>query len=226
MRASLMTVFALVGCVEDRALLSVPVYTTPSQTEFEVDDGVSIALTTASLTVADLRLEGHTHTHTTRRRSWSLLSTAYAHPGHDHDSSVAGELMGSWTLDLLGAETLLGQATGYEGEYATARLSLLPTPETIFEGTATVDGQPQAFSFVLALDQEVTGLDFAEALDGASTPDRITLFVDLAHTLSFVDWRTPDDDNDALLTTKDGQVGNVLPFGIASTPTYRLSVEK
>lgn len=214
----------LAGCAGDRALLSLPVHVSPSVAAFDLDEGVSVELSAASLTLSDLRLEGPAQT-ASRLRSWPLISTAHAHPGHDFAGDVVGELTGTWTVDLLGPDTALGDAACYEGDTATARLSLLPEPAAIIEGTATVDGAPRSFAFSLAPDQEITGLPFQATLDAAAPPAAFALSVDLAHALSFVDWRTPDEDGDDLLTTADGELGNTVLFGVVSSPSFTLVLE-
>jgi hypothetical protein len=214
----------VIGCAEDRTLLSVPVHLSPSPTTLALADGVTIELTTASLTLSDLRLEAPAETASVRR-SWSLIPTAHAHPGHDFAGEVAGELTGTWAIDLLGEDTPLGEAACYDGAYATARLHLLPEPVAVLEGTATVDGQARPFSFAVAPDQEITGLPFEATLDADAPPAGIALSVDLAHALSFVDWTTPDDDGDDLLTTADGELDNTVLFGVVSSPTFSVSLE-
>lgn len=214
----------LAGCAEDRTLLGVPVHVAPSSSTLELAEGVTVELTTASLTLSDLRLEAPAETASVRR-SWSLIPTARAHPGHDFAGAVAGELTGTWTVDLLGEDTPLGEAACYDGAYATARVHLLPEPLAVLEGIATVQGEARAFSFGLAPDQEITGLPFAVTLDADAPPSGITLSVDLSHALSFVDWTTPDDDGDALLTTADGELGHTVRFGVVSSPSFSITLE-
>lgn len=214
----------LAGCAQDRTLLSVPVHLSPSSSTLELADGVTVELTTASLTLSDLRLEAPAEAASVLR-SWSLIPTAHAHPGHDFAGDVAGELTGTWAADLLGEDTPLGEAACYDGEYATARLHLLPDPVAVLAGTATVQGQARAFSFELAPDQEITGLPFEANLDADAPPSGIALSVDLGHSLSFVDWTTPDDDGDDLLTTADGELGNTVLFGVVSSPSFSVTLE-
>lgn len=214
----------LTGCAEDRVLLSIPVHVLPSASTAELDDGVTVELTAASLTLSDLRLEGPAQT-AARHRPWSLVSTAHAHPGHDFAGEVAGELTGTWTVDLLGEQTLLGDASCYDGEVATARVRLDPDPGVRLEGTATVDGEVRPFAFAVAPDQEVTGIAFAATLDADAVPAGVAVSVDLAHALSFVDWTTPDGDGDGLLTVGDGELENTVLFGIVSSPSYSLTLE-
>jgi hypothetical protein len=207
----------LLACAEDRALLSVPVHFEAAAASVQVDAPVEIQLTTATLSLGGLLFEGPAQT--AARWSFPLVSRAWAHPGHDFAGDVAGELAGSWTLDLL-ADAELGDARCYEGDYATARLTLAPSPETILEGTARVADVDRAFRFVLAPDQEVTGIPFETTMSAAEPPDGLSLTVDLAHALSYADWSTEDTDGDGLLTTADGAFGNTVLFGILSTPTF------
>lgn len=209
----------LSACAADRALLSAPVTLTPAQADFVLESGVEISLTGASLTVSSLRLESPAETAWRRR---SLIPAAHAHPGHDFAGAVAGELIGTWTLDLLGESVSLGEAACYEGEYATARLEVLPEPGVQLDGTATVDGEVRDFSFSLAPDQEITGIPFAATLSADAPPSAVLLSVDLAHALSYADWHT---DSDGVLTTADGALENTVLFGMVSTPTYTLSLE-
>ena len=58
-----------------------------------------------------------------------------------------------------------------------------------------------------------------------SPPAGLVLTIDLAHALSFVDWRTADADGDATLTTADGALANTVLFGVVATPTWTLTVE-
>lgn len=230
----------LLACAEDRALLTVPVSFEGSPADVAPVDGVTVALTEATVTLSDLRLEGpdalaqrggggEKQGPPSRRSgsvasqgapvSWiaRLVPAAAAHPGHDFAGDVAGELLGMWTLDLL-ADNTLGDAACYDGEYATGRVSILSP--AVFAGTAIVDGVATPFRFEVAPDQEITGLPFVTTFAGS--PRTIVLGVDLAHALSFVDWRTLDADGDDTLTTADGAIANTALFGVVATPTWTL----
>ncbi len=221
-----MTVILMaLACVDDRALLTVPVATSTSASELSPADGVTVTLTRAELTLSDLRMEGPA---TTALR-WApprLIATAHAHPGHDFAGQVGGELVGTWTLDLLAAPVDLGAASCYTGAYATARLNLEPSPGVTLEGVATTLGGDVPFRFVVEPDQEVTGVPFEVVLDEAAPPEGVTLAVDLEHALSFVDWATPDTDGDGALTTADGSLANTVLFGVVATPTFTLNLEQ
>lgn len=214
----------LAGCADDRALLPVPVTVTPSAAEVQPAEGVTATLTAASMTLTDLRLEAPAET-ARRGPILPFISPALAHPGHDFAGDVAGELVGTWTLDLLAGPTALGSASCYEGSYATGRVGILPSPSVLLEGTATTLAGEVAFRFTLEPDQEITGIPFAVELDADAPPAGITLGVDLGHALSFVDWATPDGDGDGLLTEADGVLANTVLFGVVATPTFTLALE-
>lgn len=222
--ASAAALLAGVGCADGRALLSVPVQLAASASTFEADDGTAITVTAASLTLSDLRLEAPPET-AAAARSWSLLGTAHAHPGHDEAGEVAGELTGTWTLDLLAGEPHLGDADCYEGETATARVQVEPEPATLLEGVAVVAGQERPFSLALAPDADVHAVPFVATLDADAPPQALTLSVDLAHALSFIDWSTADSDGDGRLTTADGDLANTALFGVVSSATFSLALD-
>lgn len=214
----------LAGCAEDRALLTLPVTASTSPGEVEPAEGVAVTLTTASMTLSDLRLEAPAET-ARRVLPIPFVSTAYAHPGHDFAGDVGGELLGTWTLDLLGPPAELGAASCYEGSYATGRVNIEPSPAVTVEGTATTAAGDVAFRFVVEPDQEITGIPFTAELDADAPPAGIALGVDLAHALSFVDWTTADADGDGVLTEADGALANTVVFGVVATPTFTLTLE-
>lgn len=207
-------ILALFACaVSNPVLLDVPVTASATLPE-------GITLTTASLTVSDVQFESPA---TARARpvvfpGALLVGRAEAHPGHDFDGGVAGELLGSWTLDLLGGPTLLGDARLYDGDYATARLLLTGTAS--FAGT-TADGA--AFALDAAIEDDVTGIPFVASISGEAPPARLGLTVDVAHLLSFVSFG--DTDGDAIVTTADGDTASTFRFGVTATPTFSLSVD-
>lgn len=215
----------LAGCAEDRELFDVPTILVGSEPAFAPADGVQVTLDEAALTIGALRLQAPSAT----ARRWhgvSVMPVAHAHPGHDFTGDVRGELLGPWTVDLLGDDLLLGTASCYEGPYATARMTLLPDPVALLAGTAMVGSEARTFRFELAIDQEVTGLPFDAYLDAQAPPAGITLSVDLAHALYFVDWTTADADADGVLTLADGALANTVLFGVVATPTYHLALEE
>ena len=218
-----MWIFLLAACATtDRALLTVPVTLRGAAAEVTPVDCVSVTLTEATVTLSDVRMEGYPQT----AFRWSPIPVAHAHPGHDFAGDVAGELTGTWTVDLLGGDTILGDAACYEGDYATGRISLLPDRATVLAGTATVDGMATPFRFEVAPDQEITGLSFETTISASAPPSGVHLSADLAHALSFVDWRTADADGDATLTTADGALANTVVFGVVATPTWTLAPEQ
>lgn len=213
----------LLACAgSDRALLQIPVAFRASEADLSLGDGVAVTLTAATVTLSDLRLEAPAATAGLWR--WLPLSTAHAHPGHDFAGDVSGELTGTWTLDLL-ADQELGTASCYEGAYATGRLTVEPEPVSALEGTVTVDGVALPFHFEETPDQEITGLLFDALFDAEAPPSGIALGVDLAHALSYADWRAGDTDGDGALTVADGSFANTVLFGLVSTPTWTLTLE-
>lgn len=209
----------LVACAEDRALVSVPTHTVASPAEVDAG-GAAVALTEAAVTLSDWRFEAPPEV------AWlpPLVSSAYAHPGHDFDGAVSGELAGTWTLDLLAA-TELGTAGLYEGAYATARVGIAPPVR--LAGTAITAGGARPFRFTLAPDQALTGIPFEFTVSAAAPPSGLAVGVDLGHALSFVDWAAPDTDGDGVLTEADGAaVANTATFGVVATPTWSLRVEE
>lgn len=215
--------FLLVACgAEDPALLSVPVTFRAAGDEVTPAEGVVLLLNEATLSLSDLRLEAPAET----AISWSLIPAAHAHPGHDFAGDVAGELTGTWTLNLIGEDLRLGEAACYEGDYATGRLTVLPEPVARLAGTATLGGTTLPFLFELAPDQEITGLSFGAEMSADEPPGGIGLGVDLAHIFSFVDWQEGDTDGDGTLTVSDGTFGNTLLFGLVATPTWTIRLEQ
>jgi hypothetical protein len=214
----------LVGCGAGRVTVDVPVQFVPGSSLVTPAEGVELRLTEAEWTLSDLRLESPATT--AWRRPWpSLIPTAYAHPGHDFTGGVSGELLGTWTLDLLGDAVDLGAARMLDGPYATARLHLDAAPVLRLSGEADVDGSPMPFTFELAHQQEITGIPFDADVDPDAPPSALVLGVDLAHALSFVDWRT-EPGEDGVLTLADGAVENTLTFGVVSAPTWTLTTEE
>ncbi len=214
----------LAGCAVGRETVDVTVRFDPTSAAVVPDDGVDVVLTEARWTVSDLRLESPPAT--ARRVIWpSLFPVAHAHPGHDFSGGVSGELLGAWTLDLLGEPVELGTAKLLEGPYATARLHLDAAPALRLVGQAEVDGASVPFAFELAHDAEITGIAFDATVDREAPPDALALGVDLAHALSFVDWRTPAGA-DGVLTIADGALENIVTFGVVSAPTWTLKPEE
>lgn len=212
------------ACADGRSSLSVPVVIAPSEPNVVLEDGVEVSFDHAELTLADLRLEGPIET----ARRWprlSLIQAAHAHPGHDAAGAVTGELLGAWTVDLLGDPVDAGSALCWEGDLSTARLGLPAEPAATFEGTASVDGTVRPFSFTVSPGVEVTGLPAEGTLDSADPLDRMTLSVDLAAVVTHIDWRTEDSDGDGILTIHDGDIDPTLHFGAVSSASYRVTLE-
>lgn len=219
-----MLLLTLLACALDtRELLELPVHVAPTAPTWE-DDGVTVTLTEAVITLSDLRMEAPADP-----VAWlpSLTATAVAHPGHDFSGSTYGELLGSFTVDLLAADTALATtdagddaaARVYEGAFATARLFVSTAH---LAGTATpLDGAPTGFAFDVTLEREVTEVPFTATLDAASPPSRLTLRAHLETLLAWADWST-DPGGDDQLTLDDGALSATVPFGVASTTTWLL----
>lgn len=164
-----------------------------------------VTLTEASVTFSDLRLEEPAAVAWLDR--WSPISTAVAHPGHDYPGDVGGELLGTFTLDLLAPDVKLGDAACYTGAYATGRVSLAGTA-AILAGEHL--GEP--FRFEIAADQDIVGIPFDVELTEQAPFGAIELRFDPASALAYVDWSAPDTWANAAL------------FGVVATPTWSLTI--
>ena len=164
---------ALLACTPaDRALLEVPVVVEARSGGTLVPArGVEVVLDEATVTLGALRLE---EAEPLARRSLSPLAVAHAHPGHDAPGTIGGELLGTWTVDLLAEGTLLGSAAVYEGDFEGARLELPGPPGAAVAGTATVDGVERPFRIEVAPAREVTTIPFPETVV-APGPARLAL---------------------------------------------------
>lgn len=208
---------SLAACTaEPPRLYSVPVTADPVDgAGWTTDDGAAIALTAASLTFADLRL----HTPPAAIVAWpALVPFAYAHPGAAIRGETAGELLGTWTLDLLGGPVQLGSASCYLGQFSTASLQLAGA--LALQGTATpAGGEPVAFTFDAPLSDAAEDLPFEATL----TPDvSLTISVHAAAVLAHVDWSTTPAEG--ALTLTDGALSNTVAFGARSAATWTLAV--
>lgn len=210
-------ILSLAACTaEPPRLYSVPVTADPVDgPTWTTADGVAITLTEATLTFADLRL----YTPPAAIVVWpSLVPTASAHPGAALRGETAGELLGTWTVDLLGGPVQLGSASCYLGAFATASLQLAGA--LTLHGAATpATGEPVAFTFDTTLSDVAEDLLFETTL----TPDSaLILSVHAAALLSHVDWSTAPVET--ALTLNDGALGNVVAFGARSADTWTLAV--
>ncbi|MFM7204882.1 MAG: hypothetical protein ACKO6N_29260 [Myxococcota bacterium] len=215
------------ACVEESpVLLSIPVIFQPlEQTPLLLADGSSLELQEARLTLADLRLERPVENQALR---WNPLqpALALAHPGHEFSGNVAGELLGTYTLDLLGEPTTLGQAQLYTGQFATAQLHLpgeTQGPILTLVGVREYEGKSLPVTLALSLEYEVHGIPFEQEILPDSQAAHLKLELDLAHMLSFLDWSAGDENQDGVLTLDDPSVYNPLVFGVSATPSYRIT---
>ena len=192
------------------------VATAPAGTSWVDEDGHAFQLEEGTLTIADLLLM---EPNPLVARSWAdwLLPTAYAHPGHDSAGPVAGELLGEYPIDLAADEVALGFAPLYEGDYGGAELSYVGAARFV----GTVDGRP--FAITVTPDQHITAIPFDARFTMADAPV-LELSIDAAWMLSFVDWDDlPDDDGDGILTEADGDVANLVRFGLHSNAAFAVS---
>jgi hypothetical protein len=205
------------ACVDPpRRPLSFPVAFQGDSSSLEIDGG-TLVFEQAIASVSDLHAEGAPQT---ARWSFSPFAAAYAHPGHDFAGDVRAELLGVWTLDLLGGHQVLGQAEAYEGDLASARFSLAGDPAFAVRGTFTGPDGALPFDLQLPIDQLVSGLQLEGELDADAPPAELTLRADLAHALSFVTWS--DTNADGSLTVDDGDTANTLLFGATSAATWAI----
>lgn len=211
--------FLLACSVDDRTLLTFPGHYRAVSSQITTDAGVAVALTGATLTVSSLLLKAPAET----VRLFPLIPAAQAHPGHDFTGDVAGELAGTWTLDLL-ADAELGSVSCYEGELASAQITLLPDPAALLEGTASINGIDLPFSLPLAPDQDITGIPLTATLAAEAPPAGLDLTVNPGHMLSFIDWT--DTDGDGAITPADGTVANTALFGLVATPSFLITLEE
>jgi hypothetical protein len=219
----LLLAWVMAGCGgPGRVLLDVPVWgAATGPLVFDVEGG-EVALDRAEVTFSDLRLEEPATDGATARLARAVWPAAWAHPGHDYPGDVAGELLGTYTIDLSAPEVELGVAACYDGAYATGRVALSGTA-AVLEGTFTPDGGAAApFRFEVAAEQEIVDLPFAVTMDAASPPAAVGVGFDPEAALAFVDWSAPDTDGDGVLTTADAIYDTTVVFGVVSTATWSL----
>ncbi len=204
-----MIALMLLACISDRGVVEVPVHAVPSaQGSFQAG-GADVQLEWATLRLQDVGFE--------EPDSLSLLhllnpiSAAHAHPGHELDGDLAGEILGTWTLDLLGEPVLLGSAQLFEGDLATAHFDL---HQVELRGTATLDGTATPFTWTLDFDEEVAGIDAPLSIDADAPPASLCLSIDTAGLLSRAAW----NEEPAVLE-------NTLRFGALSTANYTLETQ-
>lgn len=174
----------------------------------------SVQLDVAQVVVSDIRVEEPAAV------AWrpSLIPAAHAHPGHDMSGDTIGELLGTFTVDLLAEPTELGVATALEGELATGRVVL---ESVLLEGTGP---EGQAFSFDVPAQTEIVGIPTSGVLSPDAPPQGLSLGISAEHMISYVDWTTPDTDADGVLTLADGLLGNTVTFGAVSTASFTMTL--
>lgn len=214
----MVTALWLTACLgPGRTLMEVPVsMVSAGEASWTLDDGATIVLDEAAVSFHDLRLSAPPET---LAWQWSLIPTAYAHPGHDPAGLTEGELLGTFEVDLLAGVTELGMAQVYDGVYATGRLDLGPGVVS-FGGTYTpAGGAARAFRFEELVDRSVTQIPFEHTLE-VGVAGTVWVSVDPASVLGAIDWRTPAAG--PVLQVSDGLIVNTFPFGVASTRSWSL----
>lgn len=215
---------AIAGCaIDDRLQLDVPIRAGGTGvTTLAAVDGGSVTLDEATVTFADVRLEEPAQTDVV-----AILTgygAAWAHPGHDYPGDVAGELLGTFTVDLLAPETELGLAACYEGEYATGRVSVSGTVAVLAGVHTDGAGLARPFRFEVPADEDVIGIPFDAHLVAGNPPEAVVLRFDPKSALAFVDWTEVDSDGDGVLTVADETYGNTALFGVVATPSWSLTL--
>ena len=226
MRTTLLLLLA-VGCaIDDRSAVDVPVVAGGTGVGTLVAaDGGTVTLEAAEVTFVDLRLEEPPDADPVAVLSaFSLFGTAYAHPGHDYPGDVAGELLGTFTVDLLAPDAELGLARCYEGSFSTGRVTVSGTVATVAGQHRDASGTARPFRFEVTADDDIVGIPFEALLLAGNPPEHVALRFDLAHALAFVDWSAPDTDGDGVLTVADDVYGNTVRFGVLATPTWSLAL--
>ena len=87
--------------------------------------------------------------------SWSILSEAWAHPGHFEGGAIKAEWIAKTQLDLLNAQELAKMA-GFTGFYGTSELSFGSGDRVLLRGDAEKEGAK--ISFEAAFDLQATAL--------------------------------------------------------------------
>ena len=206
----MLLLLTITACVAppNRELLSVPVQFVAAERSYATSAGGTLSLTRAELSLADLHLHSLTDDPTT--------PSTY--------TTVSGELLGQWAIDLIGSGQPLGSIDVYEGDLETASLQLLGAPTYSLEGThTTASGDTVTFQFTGPLNEEVYGIPLHDTLDADLTPSLLTVHFNLLHALSYVDWSRAQADRP--LTLADQPTRNAVNFGVLSVPSWELRFE-
>lgn len=235
------------GCPggEEPALATVPVQiATARDGVFTTDLGYEIVLGMGILVLGDMQF----HTPTSEEvalgpapafRWLTGPAVAHAHPGHDMAGDVRGEWAGTTYVDLLSEPREVGEATFYEGTYATASLSLhqdgvdgdagMPFGHpaegrtVVLEGTASDFDLHVPFALLIDHSKTVAGIPFEVDVD-ALDPPSLTLRVDPARILAHLDFADLYAGT-GNLTMDDEEVANRVLFGLESNLSYSFENE-
>ncbi len=242
------TLLATTGCPggEDPVLVAVSIEAASAlEAVFETDTGYEISLEEGLIVLGELHF--HEPRPVARRGPTPLApfrwatgpAIARAHPGHDMSGDVRGELPGTFAVDLLGPEVLLGEGSFWAGEYASASLLVqqegvdgdaeLPADSSVAGHTlvlaGTASGGDGEIPFDLVVDHTATvgGIPFETSVT-AEAPPTLTLELDPAVILAHLDFAVLDADSDGVVTMDDEGVANPLRFGLESNLAYRFVV--
>lgn len=242
----------------DRVVLDTRVELEPNAQSFTTARGWDVALSRVLIStgpfyyfdgappLVQLRPE---RAHPAQRRSWPTtlealgLSPAFAHPGHYKAGEALGQMLDSWTIDLLAGGAELPAGDGVTGVYRSASFSFTAPPEgplagsmdshaAIAEGVATRDGmRPLHFLATADLtDVErsaangyIDGCEFTE-LD-VEQAGRVTVRVNPKIWFDLVDFAelTPAAGDAAVPFPDDSQPKIAFALGLAQLSAYKFS---
>jgi hypothetical protein len=182
-----------------------------------------------------------------RQRSWQFalvsffVGTAHAHPGHYQAGKALGQMLESWSVDLLAGPTDLPAGEGVSGVYRSARFSFMAPPEgplasaleghaAIVEGRAEKSGEaPRVFRAVADLLDiqrsaslgRVEGCEFSE-LD-IETNGLVTVLVHPHVWFELVDFAAlePGSDQERVEFPADSQPKIAFAQGLAQLSAYK-----
>lgn len=171
------------------------------------------------------------------------LGQAFAHPGHYKAGDALGQMLESWSIDLLAGAAELPAGDGVTGIYRSASFSFTAPPEgpmagamethaAIAEGVAERDGQPP-IRFVAtadladiertAADGYIDGCEFSE-LDVEQT-GRVTVQINPKVWFDLVDFAElqPVAGDEPIEFPADSQPRIAFALGLAQLSAYKFS---
>lgn len=146
--------------------------------------GFEVEVTRARLAFGDLDFivdDESSEASLLRNLSNAIVPTAHAHPGHQHDGQIGGELLGHFAIDWLADDGRdLGDATLIASEYGSANFTYrrgstdgLSTDDplvghtAIISGTASRSGESRDFTVIIDApeDRQLVGAPFEHSID-------------------------------------------------------------